>query len=312
MVYSMSFVLHKCNEGKNGSLTATATTVKGNSADKIETDPDENRTWAQNIIKHGKKEADKQAFRDDLKANIVKFLTTVVQVAQLQKETGTEFPLPLTFGVDESVNKTTLRDQIISFFKESFSEMGIELENAKQMKFDAFMKLLIGKVLEMNDMKASDFHLQVRDYLSHDTVNKAGLNTGEAPNAAVLEREGQLKEWVETAKRGIEAMKELKKHAVTLGEAYGETYKQNPFLSGARFFQIGGRYDPKNRDLLSNNVIREFDLREIAQNALRRVLGIKHHVYMKVPHDDNERPFESVAKTFIKDILARVPVKSWQ
>jgi hypothetical protein len=309
MVYSTAFVLHKSS---NGGLRASTTTVKSDSSGEIILDNSAaGQTWEKEIPNMSKSTT-VQLSDDDLKKAFQNLIKTVVEVIRLHKKDVKDFPLPLIIGLEKSViNRNQLKDQLIRIFKASLDQLGIDTEDAKQMTFDKFIKLFIQKTLEKNNLESKDIFIQVRDYLSTEEVANLGIETNQGAQLSsdILEYESKLQKWVEQAKSGLEALKKLRQHAITLGQGYASMMYPNHV--GTRFLQIGGRKDPARKNLLSNNVLREFDLREVAQNAYRQFLNIKHHIFMKVPQDPNKRPFQDVAATYIRDIIAKIPINAW-
>jgi hypothetical protein len=308
MVYSTAFVLHKSS---NGGLGATTTTVKSNSSGEIVLDNSaEGQPW-QKEIHNTSQSTTMELSNEDLKEAFKNLIKTVVEVIRLHKKDEKDYPLPLIIGLEKSViDRNNLRDKLIEIFKGSFVDLGIDIEQAKKMSFDKFIELFIQKTLEKNNLQSKDIFIQLRDYLSTEEVANLGIKTnqGNPLSSKILQFESQLKTWVEQAKSGLEALRQLREYAASLGQAYAKAMQQN--YRGTRFLQIGGRKDPNVSDLLNNNVLREFDLREVAQNAYRQ-FNIKHHIFMKVPQDPNKRPFQDVAATFIRDIIAKIPINVW-
>ena len=237
MVYSTAFVLHKSS---NGGLGATTTTVKSNSSGEIVLyNGAECQPW-QKEIRNLSQSTTMELSNEDLKEAFKNLIKTVLEVIQLHKKDEKDYPLPLIIGLEKSViDRNNLRDKMIEIFKGSFGELAINIEQAKKMTFDKFIKLFIQKTLEKNNLESKDIFIQVRDYLSTEEVANLGIKTNQGTplSPEILQVESQLKTWVDQAQSGLEALRQLREYAASLGQAYARAMQQN--YRGTRFLQIG-------------------------------------------------------------------------
>lgn len=292
MVYAVALALHKNRnpQASAGSMMATVTTVKSNDSGQIERDNHPDRTWSMEFHKDSEGEYDKK-----LRRAIYKFLGTVAEVAKLHKESGTDYALPVIWGLEDSeFNPSTLADYLKTNLSEIFGKLvGSTVPYFEQSLISSFYSYSIFQNVET--------YLFPRYYIN----NKQ--NNGQTANQNSENVEEYLEKLFKLALDGNSlAIKELNTIVREHGEYYGS---QRALIRRSRFVSPGVRN--QNGENIFSQILKELNLKEVFTKALKQAAGIEHNICVKLEGDERRRPFEDVAMTYVQDMLDSIPVEDW-